>query len=76
MNTDETTGMREQTEVNGELRELTVDELNTVAGGSKMAPRIGYYAFSFMGMNFRGDNTGGSVSWPTPGGGLHIAASW
>lgn len=70
MNANEATGIRELTEMNGELRELTVDEENLVVGGSApLAPRHGYYAFSFMGMDFRGDNTGGSASWATPDGG-------
>lgn len=34
MNANEMTAIRELTEMNGELRELTVDEENMVAGGS------------------------------------------
>jgi len=68
MNANEATGTRELTEMNGESRELTLDEVSTVTGG--VQPVHGYYAFSIGMFNFRGDATGGCVTWRTPNGGM------
>ena len=57
MNANEATGIRELTEMNGELRELTVDEENMVAGG------YGEYSYSILNIHFRGNSTYGCMSW-------------
>ena len=69
MNADEAT--RERTEMNGESRELTVDELNIAAGGSRLiAEMMHHYSFSLGVLNFYGDITNRCVSWRTANGGL------
>jgi hypothetical protein len=71
MNANEATATRELTELNGGSRELTVDELNTAAGGSRLiAEMMHYYSFSLGVLNFYGDITNHCVSWRTANGGL------
>ena len=51
MNAKEMAAIRELTEMNGELRELTVDEANTVAGGSI----LDYFGIGIRRISSRGD---------------------
>jgi hypothetical protein len=66
MNANEATGTRELAEMNGGSRELTLDEVNMVTGG---VPRVGFFHFVIGTFSFRGDATGGCVTWGTPNGG-------
>ena len=50
------------------IRELTVDEVNMVAGGEKYEGRR-TYSFSFLGMEFSGDITYGCATWDDGKGG-------
>jgi len=68
MNANQATGTHQPAEMNGESRELTMDEVNMVTGG--VQPVHGYYSFSIGMFNFRGDSTIHCVSWRTPNGGM------
>jgi hypothetical protein len=68
MNANEMTAIRELTDMNGELRELTVDEANMVAGGEKYEGRR-TYSFTVLGIHFSGDRTYGCATWDDGNGG-------